>query len=218
MGMDVARSATTQDAMARGTGGRGAPAEDRGARLPGSIARPAFRAGLALGAMALLAPLGVLLAIPAGMHALGAAAVLVIAALDVAVGIWLLPLLATGSLALARVSAGARILYGLAFAGAALVLLATSDAALFTRIWDAALGIFAVHLLLAGAALVRSPCAPVWLGVLVGLAGIGYGLDAVRATTGFGIGLTLAEVLFLGELALLVWLLVRGRPRRRDEP
>ncbi|MGO1198405.1 MAG: DUF4386 family protein [Dermabacteraceae bacterium] len=174
-----------------------------------------FLAGLALAAMAVLAPVGILGALSAGHTGAAAVTVLVIAALDVVAALALAPLLVTGGAMLGQIAVALRVVYAAIFAGAAGNLLGAADVAAFEATWDAALGLFGLHLVLAGIALFRAPHAPAWIGVLVVLAGIGYLADTVVVALGLGLGVELSAILFVGEVALLLWLIIGGRPRRR---
>lgn len=191
---------------------------DVGSTAPLSERRAAVVAGLALAAMALLAPVVVFVVLPADAFGLAAAGILVIAVLDVVVGAALYPVLVGGGRWLAATAAGLRIGYAAAFAAAAVLLVVDADPDRFQALWDRSLLVFGLHLVCVGAALVRGPRTPTWLGMLVAVAGIGYVLDAVLVIADATPDFSFAEVTFLGEIVLLVWLLVRGgrQPSGRD--
>lgn len=174
-------------------------------RMPAGATRSNARtAGLALLAMAVLAPLGLLVALPAEWFGAAAATVAVVAALDIVVAVALLPILEPGGILLARIACAARAVYAAAFLAAAGFLVAPADPDRFQAAWDAALPIFGVHLLLVGICLARAG-APRWLAGLVGLAGAGYVVDTVLVLA--DVDLSVGVVTFVGEVVLLVWLL-----------
>jgi hypothetical protein len=70
--------------------------------------------------------------------------------------------------------------------------------------------LFGVHLVLVGVLCWRSDVVPRLIGVLVALAGIGYFVDSVGVLVTPSYGADLAAVLFVGEVALMVWLLWWG--------
>jgi len=183
-------------------------------------ARPAaLVAGTSLAAMAVLSPIAMFVAIPAGLPGVAALVLLVVAALDVAVAAALVPVLESGGRMLARVAAGLRVGYAAAFAVAASELLAPADVARFDRVWGAALLLFALHLLALAALAWRSGSAPRWLAALLALAGLAYLADTAVAALAPASGFSAGIVAAVGELALTVWLLGRGgrAPRRAGE-
>jgi hypothetical protein len=175
--------------------------------------RPALAAGLALAAMAVLSPLALYAALPAG--AAGAAALLLalVAALDVVAAVALAALLRGGGRMLADVAAALRIAYAAAFTVAIGALLAPADVALFQRIWDVALIVFAFHVALVAVLLWRSPGAPRWLAALVATAAAAYLIDGGLHALAPGSAVSVGGVAVVGELALTVWLLVQGLRR-----
>ena len=80
----------------------------------------------------------------------------------------------------------------------------------FNTIWQASLILFAVHLLLEGYLAYRSGFMPKVFGILLVIAGLGYLADGFGAVLisrySFGIG----RFTFLGEVALILWLLIKG--------
>ena len=172
-------------------------------------------AGIALAAMALLAPLGVMVALPAGSTGTAGLTVLAVAMLDVVVAVALYPLLNTGGALIAQIAVVLRIVYGAVFGAAGAVLVGTADAELFAAIWDEALLIFGVHLVLVGVVLFHSRVAPNWIAALTAIAGFGYLIDAVVAAGGIAAAASVAAFTFVGEVTLLIWLIGwAGRPRR----
>jgi hypothetical protein len=183
-----------------------------------SIRTASIVSGVSLAAMAVLAPLGVMIALPAGNTALAALIVLVVAALDVVIAVALYPVLRSGGTLLAAISAAMRLAYAPIFAVAAGTL-ALGRVADFQSIWDAGLLLFGAHLMLAGIAIVRSQTIPSWLGALVLLAGFGYVFDACLVLLNPGATLRLGEFVFIGEVVLFIWLLGwsgRTRTKKRD--
>jgi len=81
----------------------------------------------------------------------------------------------------------------------------------FTTIWVTSLGLFGIHLLLIGYLAWRSGFVPRVLGGLLGLAGVGYLADAIGITLVEDFSAVFAQYLFVGEVAIIFWLLIRGR-------
>lgn len=173
----------------------------------------ALVAGISLALMAVIAPLGLLVALPAGLTGPAALTVVVVATLDVVAGIALYPVLKPGGVLLAQVASALRVAYGAAFAVAAAFLLDPADPDRFEATWDAALFLFGVHLLAVGLAAVRASGIPTWIGVLVLIAGAGYAVDAVSVALVPSAPLGLTQVAFVGEVVLLVWLIGWGGRR-----
>ena len=76
-----------------------------------SLRTSALVAGTSLALMALIAPLGLLIALPAGMTGIAALSVLVIAALDVVAAVALYPVLRPGGELLAQIASATRVAY-----------------------------------------------------------------------------------------------------------
>lgn len=76
--------------------------------------------------------------------------------------------------------------------------------------WNLGLAMFGLHLVLAGVLIVKSKYIPAWLGVLVGLAGMGYIVDGLGKTISASYTLEAAMFTFPGELILMVWLIIKG--------
>ncbi|MGV2984145.1 DUF4386 family protein [Microbacterium sp. AGC85] len=172
-------------------------------------------AGVGLALMAVIAPIAVFVAIPAGLTGLAALVVLTAAILDVVVALALLPVFSGRAQTLGHITAGLRVAYAAVFAVAGANLLGRADVDAFERIWDAGLLLFAAHLIALSALIWRSEVVGRWLSVLVLIAGLGYLVDAVIVAVAPGLGVEVGSVTFVGEVALLLWLLIRGgRPRR----
>jgi hypothetical protein len=84
----------------------------------------------------------------------------------------------------------------------------------FTTIWDASLILFAVHLLLVGALAFRSGFVPRVFGILLVIAGLGYLVDGFVAVLVAEPTVSIAQFVFVGEVALIFWLLIAGARRR----
>ncbi|MFT4135888.1 DUF4386 family protein [Microbacterium sp.] len=181
-----------------------------------SIRSASIVSGVGLAAMAVIAPLGVMLALPAGLTAAAALVVLLVAALDVVVAVALYPVLCSGGTLLAAISAAMRLAYAPIFAAAAGAL-ASGDVDGFQSTWDAGLLLFGAHLLLAGTATVRSRDMPTWLGALVLLAGVGYVFDACLVLLVPDATLRLGQFVFIGEVVLFIWLLGWGGRARNEK-
>lgn len=79
----------------------------------------------------------------------------------------------------------------------------------FTDLFDASLILFGLHLAAVGYVAYRSGYVPRLVGVLLGLAGIGYLIDSVTAV--LGQPTNVGAFTFVGEFVLAVWLLIWGR-------
>lgn len=90
----------------------------------------------------------------------------------------------------------------------------------YRETWNAGLLLFGLHLLLLGWLAWRSGYVPRVLAALLAVAGVGYAFDSVAAVlVGHGAP-TIAELTFLGEVVLAVWLIVWSRrlPRGQANP
>ncbi len=152
----------------------------------------------------------------------GIAMLIVVVLLDVVVGIALFRVFERVNHSISLMAAGFRVVYAAVFLVAilqlstAVTLLDDPEAALhaieaFYTIWYIGLILFGVHLGLEGYLAYRSGFMPKIFGVLLVIAGIGYLVD------GFGIVLipdfttTFSAFTFVGEVALFLWLLIKGR-------
>ena len=149
---------------------------------------------------------------------------LVVAVLDVVVAWGLYRVLKPANLRLSQLAALFRIIYAVIFAFSLTQLYAafqafTKDQAFaqgmdlldaFQNGWDTALIIFGLHLLTLGLISFRFGIIPKWLGVLLGIAGLGYLVDSfgIRLIPGYSI--SVGEYTFFGELVLIFWLLWKG--------
>lgn len=106
------------------------------------------------------------------------------------------------------IAAGLRIAYAIIFLGA-VTRLFSPNVAHFDGLWDVGLVIFGFHLIVLGLLGLKPINAPAlrWVGVLLVVAGVGYIFDSVVALVGFEVGFDVSAVAFIGEVALIVWLL-----------
>jgi len=84
----------------------------------------------------------------------------------------------------------------------------------FTTIWVLSLGLFGASLILVGYLAFRSGFMAKVFGILLALAGAGYLADAIGMATIPAFTVVFAQFLFVGEVALIFWLLIRGRRLR----
>lgn len=170
-----------------------------------------------------------------GTFRLGIASWLLIVALDVVIAWALFRVFAPVSASLSRLAAWLRLVY----AGVLLVAVSElvsalrllgSDAYLgvftegqlqaqallsietFTDIWDAGLLLFGFHLLVVAYLAYRSGYVPKLLGVLLGVAGLGYLFDTLAAVLlSQGLSVRVGAFTFIGEFLLAIWLVIWGR-------
>jgi Domain of unknown function (DUF4386) len=81
----------------------------------------------------------------------------------------------------------------------------------FNTIWVISLGLFGVSLLLVGYLAFRSGFIARVFGILLGVAGAGYLADAIGMAVIPGFTAVFAQFLFVGEVAIIFWLLIKGR-------
>ncbi|GAA0994288.1 hypothetical protein GCM10009563_11090 [Subtercola frigoramans] len=81
----------------------------------------------------------------------------------------------------------------------------------FTTIWVVSLGLFGLSLLVVGYLAYRSGFIARVFGVLLGIAGLGYLADAIAKAAIPGFTAAFAQFTFVGEVALIFWLLIAGR-------
>lgn len=81
----------------------------------------------------------------------------------------------------------------------------------FTTIWVISLGLFGASLLLVGYLAFRSGFIARVFGILLALAGAGYLADAVGMAVVPGFTAVFAQFLFVGEVAVIFWLFIKGR-------
>lgn len=153
---------------------------------------------------------------------LGVASMIAVVVLDIIVAVALLAVFEPVNRGVATAAAWFRVAYATVFLVAigqlvsVLALLGDPDEALraidaFTTIWHTGLILFAVHLLLIGYLAYRSGFMPKIFGILLVIAGLGYLADGFGTVLVAGYSPTFALFTFAGEVALLFWLLIKGR-------
>ena len=166
-------------------------------------------AGFILLAMAIASPIGFLVALPQEQFTITAFVGFVVVLLDICVALLLIPILRSGGTALANWASVLRIFYATGLFTATILLVIRQNGELFTQVWDYSLALFGFHLIVVGIAMCRSTELPTIIGVLLLIAGAGYLFDSV--TTMFNVEtMSLSEFTFIGEVALLLWLLWSG--------
>lgn len=80
----------------------------------------------------------------------------------------------------------------------------------FRDAWTLSLGVFGLHLVVAGWLVWQTPWLPRALGALVALAGAGYVADGVGTVLSADYDTNVAAFTFFGEPLLMLWLLVLG--------
>ena len=153
---------------------------------------------------------------------LGALGLVTVAILDVLVAWSLYAVFRPVNPALSLLAAWLRLAYAAVFAFAAAFLFvaaraAGSDPALtmtltdvFGDAWTVGLVVFGAHLVLLGVLALRSDFVHAVFGVLLLIAGAGYAFDSVAVLIDPDFGFEVALFTFAGEVAFIVWLLVRG--------
>ena len=158
----------------------------------------------------------------AGLFRWGIASLLAVAVLDVIVAAGLLRLFTAVNRDLSTVAAWFRITYAAVFLVAVSQLagvlpnLGNPDQAQrsidsFNDIWNAGLILFGVHLLMVGYLAYRSGFIAKIIGILLGVAGVGYLVDGFGTVLVSGYSFKVAQVTFVGEAVLIFWLLIKGR-------
>ena len=169
-----------------------------------------------------------------GAFQLAIATLAVVALLDVVVGWALFRVFASTDRGLARLAGWSRVAYAAVFAVAISQLLGVADlleggagepsaqaraAALagladFHAVWQAALALFGVHLVLTGRLAYTSRLVPRPVAVLVALAGLGYLVDSLGTWLVADYAISVGAITAVGELLLGVWLLAQRHPPR----
>jgi Domain of unknown function (DUF4386) len=157
---------------------------------------------------------------------LGIASLLVVAGLDIVVAWALFTVFEPVSSRLSMLAAWFRVVYAAIFAVAIAQLVGMlrllpeahgmaaqvlSGVHAYEDIWTAGLVLFGFHLILLGVLALRASYAPVLLGILLVVAGLGYVVDGFGVMLFAGYGANVAAFTFVGEVVLIVWLLVSGR-------
>jgi hypothetical protein len=164
----------------------------------------------------------------------GIACLFLVVALDVVVAWGLYRVFSPVSKGISALAAGLRLLYAGIFAVAVFQLLgagrllgdsstlsasgvdraqaqALSDINRFTDVWHAGLILFGLHLLVVAWLAYRSGYVPKALGVLIGIAGLGYIFDSIARFLSDASWPEVSTVTFIGEFLLALWLVIRGR-------
>ncbi len=81
----------------------------------------------------------------------------------------------------------------------------------FKSIWDTALGLFGLYLLMVAYLAIRSTFMPNIFGILIGIAGLCYIADLAGLTFVAGFSPVFGLFGFIGETAMIFWLLIKGR-------
>ncbi|MEC5199194.1 phosphoglycerol transferase MdoB-like AlkP superfamily enzyme [Arthrobacter sp. PL16] len=152
----------------------------------------------------------------------GIASLIIVVILDVIVAAALFEVFASVNRAVSMTAAWFRLAYSAVFLVAIVqllevpVLLGKGEQMLlavesFNRMWDIGLVLFAVHLLLVGYLAFRSGFMAKIFGILLGIAGLGYLADGFGAVLAPDLTIGVARFVFIGEVALIFWLLIKGR-------
>jgi hypothetical protein len=205
-----------------------------------TLRRASLTAGLGLALMAVLAAFGVFGATAPsitegdatrtaqailGSSALfrwGVLCLIVVVVLDVVVATALLALFEPVDRGIALLAAWFRVAYAAVYLVAILQLVLALDLLddpelamgaidAYQAIWLVGLTMFGVHLLLVGYLAYRSGYMAKVFGVLLVVAGLGYVVDGFAAVLRSEPTVSVAQFTFVGEVALIGWLLVVGR-------
>jgi hypothetical protein len=152
----------------------------------------------------------------------GIASLIVVVILDVIVAAALFEVFASVNRAVSMTAAWFRLAYSAVFLVAIVQLLEVPAlegegeqmllaVEAFNRIWDIGLILFAVHLLLIGYLAFRSGFMAKIFGILLGIAGLGYLADGFGTVLAPDLSIGVARFVFIGEVALIFWLLIKGR-------
>jgi hypothetical protein len=213
-----------------------------------SLRTASLTAGLALAVMAFLAAFGVFGAVGAlvtpgdaaktamdisssqSLFRWGIASLILVAVLDVVVAGALFTLFAPVNRSVSLMAAGFRVAYAAVYLVAiiqlvvALGLLDDPAQALraidaYNTIWLVGLILFGFHLLLIGYLAYRSGFIAKVFGILLAVAGLGYVADGFVAVLVAGPSISIGQFTFVGEVALIFWLLIKGSRKnfRQDD-
>jgi hypothetical protein len=152
----------------------------------------------------------------------GIVSLIVVAVLDIVVARALLTLFEPVNPSMSALAAWFRIAYAAVYLVAilqlvlALGLLSQPEQALraieaYNTIWLVGLILFGVHLLLIGYLAYRSGFMAKVFGILLVVAGLGYIADGFVAVLVAGPSISVGQFTFVGEVALIFWLLIVGR-------
>ena len=204
-----------------------------------SLRSASLTAGIALALIVVLAPFGVFGAVGAlvtpgdagrtaqdilgseGLFRWGIASLILVVILDVVVAAALYTVFEPVNRSISIMAASFRLAYAAVYLAAisqlvvALGLLGDPQQALravdaYTTVWHVGLNLFGVHLLLLGVLAYRSNFMPKVFGILLVIAGLGYLADGFGAVLVPGYALDIGRFTFVGEAALMFWLLIKG--------
>jgi hypothetical protein len=151
------------------------------------------------------------------MFHLGVLALYTVALLDVIVAWALYILFSPTDPRLSLLAGWLRLTYAAVFV-AAIAHLAATEIDSFRSLWNAGLLLFGASLVVVGILVRRSGWLPGWLGVLVGLSGVGYLIDSVLETLDAGL-FAVSSLTFVGEVLLALLLVARSaRDAGREAP
>ena len=153
---------------------------------------------------------------------LGVASLIVVVVLDIIVASALRTLFTTVRASISTTAAWFRVAYAAVYLVAilqlvlALDLLGDPNQALraieaYDTMWLVGLILFGIHLLLVGYLAYRSGFMAKVFGILLAVAGLGYVVDGFVAVLVSGDTPSIAQYTFVGEVALIFWLLIKGR-------
>jgi hypothetical protein len=201
--------------------------------------RASLTAGIALALIIVLAPFGVFGAVGGlvtagdasrtaqdilgseGLFRWGIASLILVVILDVVVAAALFTVFEPVNRTVSAMAAWFRAVYAAVYLVAisqlvlALGLLGDPGQALravdaYDTIWHVGLNLFGVHLLLLGLLAYRSGYMAKIFGILLVIAGLGYLVDGLGAVVVPGYALDIGRFTFVGEAALMFWLLIKG--------
>ena len=99
-----------------------------------------------------------------------------------------------------------RIIYSVIFV---IALCNISDLTTFYTIWDNALIIFGIHLLILGILVYKSQYIPKYLGIFLVISSLGYLIDGIANLS--GINSMVGLLTFIGEILFALWLVIKEK-------
>lgn len=156
----------------------------------------------------------------------GVLAIVIVILLDLVVCAAWYALFRSVNRTLSMLAAWVRVVYTVLFAVAAAQLVnaftlrddptrALAAVETYNAIWVASLGLFGIHLLLIAYLIVRADFIASVFGVLLAIAGLCYIVDAIGVLFGLGLPLLFGSFGFVGEVAIIFWLFIKGRTLTR---
>jgi len=156
------------------------------------------------------------------VYVAGLLAIAMVIVLDLVVAVAWFWLFVTVDTRLSAVAAWLRVAYTALFAVAAAQLAiafvqrdeperALGAINAFSAMWLSSLGLFGIHLLVIGYLAIRASFIASIFGILLAIAGVGYIADAIGVMFALDLPVTFGSIGFVGEVAIIVWLFVRGR-------